>query len=431
MPQGPSRRPPQGALLTPAAPRVQVIIATNIAETSLTVGGLKYVVDCGLVKLRTHSATGMDVLQTVPVSQAQARQRSGRAGREGPGVCYRVYTEDDYLQLEPTTTPEIIRADLATVMLQLIAMGVENPLEFDFLDTPRKESTVRAMEHLHALKAVDKRFALTAKGRTMAQFPLAPVYASLLLRSVDFGCVEEAITVVALLSAENIFYTPSAQSERAEAEAAHRLLSDPHGDHLSLLAVWRAYAAFQNGEGQGRVGSGGADAWCRRHFVNARSMKRAAEVRKQLQTLCARHGLETKSCGDELDALRKCLAAGLFLNVAVRSDKGQYATLAERHVVYIHPTSVLRRSSKQPSHLVFSELVLTTKQYLRCVTAIEPEWLLEFAPHYVRRHRNAGMAERERDSGFRVLAESTAAVDFAPQRGMPGMPSALSPTRAR
>ena len=148
---------------------MQVIIATNIAETSLTVGGLKYVVDCGLVKLRTHSATGMDVLQTVPVSQAQARQRSGRAGREGPGVCYRVYTEDDYLQLEPTTTPEIIRADLATVMLQLIAMGVENPLEFDFLDTPRKESTVRAMEHLHALKAVDKRFALTAKGRTMAQ----------------------------------------------------------------------------------------------------------------------------------------------------------------------------------------------------------------------------------------------------------------------
>lgn len=121
----------------------KVIIATNIAETSLTLSGLRYVIDCGLVKQRTHSTTGMDVLQTAPISQAQARQRSGRAGREAPGSCYRVYTEADYCELAPTTTPEIIRADLATVMLQLLSMGVDNPLEFDFLDTPRKESTVR------------------------------------------------------------------------------------------------------------------------------------------------------------------------------------------------------------------------------------------------------------------------------------------------
>lgn len=121
----------------------KVIIATNIAETSLTLSGLRYVIDCGLVKQRTHSTTGMDVLQTAPISQAQARQRSGRAGREAPGSCYRVYTEADYCELAPTTAPEIIRADLATVMLQLLSMGVDNPLEFDFLDTPRKESTVR------------------------------------------------------------------------------------------------------------------------------------------------------------------------------------------------------------------------------------------------------------------------------------------------
>jgi ATP-dependent RNA helicase DHX8/PRP22 len=236
----------------------KVIIATNIAETSLTVSGLRYVVDCGLVKQRTHSTTGMDVLQTAPISQAQARQRSGRAGREAPGSCYRVYTEADYSELVPTTTPEIIRADLATVMLQLLSMGVENPLEFDFLDTPRKESTVRdaqphsltaclmlrvvslpsaaiseratrinlqrnlttklsiclkrlctvhcvlcvgysivlqvqAMEHLHALGAVDKRFVLTTKGRQMADFPLAPIYASMLLRSAEFGCTEVSV----------------------------------------------------------------------------------------------------------------------------------------------------------------------------------------------------------------------------------------------
>ena len=168
----------------------KVIIATNIAETSLTLSGLRYVIDCGLVKQRTHSTTGMDVLQTAPISQAQARQRSGRAGREAPGWCYRVYTEADYCELAPTTTPEIIRADLATVMLQLLSMGVENPLEFDFLDTPRKESTVQAMEHLHALGAVDKRFILTTKGRKMADFPLAPIYASMLLRSAEFGCAE-------------------------------------------------------------------------------------------------------------------------------------------------------------------------------------------------------------------------------------------------
>ena len=390
----------------------KVIIATNIAETSLTVSGLRYVVDCGLVKQRTHSATGMDVLQTAPISQAQARQRSGRAGREAPGMCYRVYTEADYHELVPTTTPEIIRADLATVMLQLLSMGVDNPLDFDFLDTPRKESTIRAMETLHALGAVDKRFKLTKKGRKMADFPLAPIYASLLLRSAEFGCTEEAITIVALLSADNVWYNPSSQSQRPEAEARHRLLSDPHGDHLSLLSVWRAYAAHRSGESGIKAGSGSIESWCRENFINARSMKKAAEVRTQLQNLCNRHKVESRSCGDELDALRKCLAAGLFLNVAIRGDGAAYATLAEQHIVYIHPTSILKHSQKKPSHLVYSELVMTSKQYLRFATAIEPEWLLEFATHYVRKNKNAGMAERkDSHDGFRRSGNSNAAVD--------------------
>ena len=126
--------------------RRQVILSTNIAETSVTVSGLKYVIDSGLVKQRTYSPrTGMDVLQTVPISQAQARQRSGRAGRERAGLCYRVFTEDDFYQLEKSTTPEMTRTNLATVMLQLKSMGIDNPMEFDFLDKPRKESCVRLL----------------------------------------------------------------------------------------------------------------------------------------------------------------------------------------------------------------------------------------------------------------------------------------------
>eukprot|EP01046_Picozoa_sp_COSAG06_P018540 COSAG06_NODE_1294_length_9970_cov_3.420120_3_plen_178_part_00 len=167
--------------------------------------------------------------------------------------------------------------------------------------------------------------------------------------------------MVALLSADNIWYNPSSQSQRAEAEARHRLLSDPHGDHLSLLAVWRSYAAHRSGEfgTQGGSAQGSIEDWCRENFINSRSMKKAGDVRKQLQTLCSRHKIQVQSCGDDLDQLRKCLAAGLFLHVALRGDSGQYATLAEHHIVYIHPTSVLKKhlaSSKKPSHLVFSEV---------------------------------------------------------------------------
>lgn len=165
--------------------------------------------------------------------------------------------------------------------------------------------------------------------------------------------------MVALLSADNIWYKPSNQSQRAEAEARHRLLADPHGDHLSLLAVWRSYAAHRSGElklqsAEGRPGT--IEEWCRENFINARSLKKAGEVRNQLQTLCHRHEVAITSCGDDLDCLRKCLAAGLFLHVALRGDSGQYATLAEHHIVYIHPTSVLKHSARKPSHLVFSEV---------------------------------------------------------------------------
>eukprot|EP01043_Picozoa_sp_COSAG02_P020538 COSAG02_NODE_1017_length_15184_cov_3.911966_2_plen_176_part_00 len=175
--------------------------------------------------------------------------------------------------------------------------------------------------------------------------------------------------MVALLSADNIWYNPSSQSQRAEAEARHRLLSDPHGDHLSLLAVWRSYTAYRSGELQLQSGSGRSGSiedWCRENFINARSMKKAGEVRKQLQTLCNRHEVAITSCGDDLDCLRKCLAAGLFLHVALRGDTGQYATLAEHHIVYIHPTSVLKHSARKPSHLVFSE-VRAARRRLLCI----------------------------------------------------------------
>ena len=293
---------------------------------------------------------------------------------------------------------------------------------------------LRALETLHALGALDRRGDLTKQGRTMADFPLDPQYSLMLLRSVEFGCSEEAITMVAMLSAENIFTMSNVN--RAEAEAAHKQFAHVCGDHLTLLQVWRMHENVRTGN----RGQGGVAAWCRTNSINDRSMKKAADVRKQLRLMCERKSIPLVSCGDELDSVRKCLAAGLFLNCAVRGDGGTYVTLMDHQEVSIHPSSVLKNVAKKPSHLIFSEvrasflilctssvlrfyrrqtanrlrpnfwqLVLTTKQYLRDVTAIEASWLLEFSPHYFRKRKDP--KNRSSSAGFRVASSSSSAVD--------------------
>ncbi|CAK1552628.1 unnamed protein product [Leptosia nina] len=209
----------QTRIFEPAPPGSRkVVIATNIAETSLTIDGIYYVVDPGFVKQKVYnSKTGMDSLVVTPISQAAAKQRAGRAGRTGPGKCYRLYTERAYRdEMLPTPVPEIQRTNLATTVLQLKTMGINDLLHFDFMDAPPVESLIMALEQLHSLSALDSEGLLTRLGRRMAEFPLEPNLSKILIMSVALQCSDEILTVVSMLSVQNVFYRPKDKQALAD-----------------------------------------------------------------------------------------------------------------------------------------------------------------------------------------------------------------------
>lgn len=354
----------------------KVILATNIAETSITIPGVKYVVDTGFVKGKAfHPKTGLDILQVQPVSKAQARQRTGRAGRETSGVCYRLYTEAQFDELKEMTMPEIQRCNLASVVLQLMALGILDVLHFDFLDSPSQDAIENALEQLVVLGAVRKgnsRFELMPLGRKMANFPLEPRLAKVILSSHELNCSEEIITIVALLSVDSLTYTP--QSKRDHALAVRKKFLSSEGDQMTLLNIYRAYKAVS-----------GHKEWCHEHFINSQTVKRVMDIRKQLREICIRLDIPLISCGKDTVNIRHCLAKGLFMNAAELQLDGTYLTVTHRQPVTIHPTSSLFGS--KPQYVVYNELIHTTKCYMRDVCVVDPSWLQEAAPNYFKEHR--------------------------------------------
>ena len=218
--------------------RRKVIVATNIAETSLTVDGILYVVDAGYSKLKVYNPrVGMDALQITPISQANAGQRTGRAGRTGAGFCYRLYTEMAFLnEMFENNIPEIQRTNLANTVLLLKSLGVKNTLEFDFMDPPPQENIINSMYQLWVLGALDNVGDLTPLGRRMSDYPMEPSLAKMLLVSVDYGCASEVLTIVSMLSVPSVFYRPRERQE--ESDQAREKFFVPESDHLTLLHVY-------------------------------------------------------------------------------------------------------------------------------------------------------------------------------------------------
>jgi ATP-dependent RNA helicase DHX8/PRP22 len=360
----------QTRIFEPAPPGSRkVIIATNIAETSLTIDGIYYVVDPGFVKQKVYnSKTGMDQLLVTPISQAQAKQRAGRAGRTGPGKCYRLYTERAYRdEMMPSNVPEIQRTNLASTVLSLKAMGINDLLSFDFMDAPPMQTLISAMEQLHGLSALDDEGLLTRLGRRMAEFPLEPQPSKMLIMSVHLGCSEEVLTIVSMLSVQNVFYRPKDKQSVADQKKAK--FHQPEGDHLTLLAV---YNSWRNNKF--------SSAWCYENFVQVRTLKRAQDVRKQMLGIMDRHKLDVVSCGKNTARVQKAILSGFFSHAAKKDPQEGYRTLVDSQIVYIHPSSAL--FNRQPDWVVYHELVMTTKEYMREVTAIDPRWLVEFAPKF-------------------------------------------------
>lgn len=348
----------------PAPPGMRkLIFSTNIAETSVTVGGIRHVIDTGVVKARTHHpTTGLDVLKVEQISKAQAWQRTGRAGREAPGKCYRTYTKDEFERMKEMPVPEIQRCSLAGVALQLLAIGVDIT-SFDFMDRPPKEAVdvaVTCLEKLGAVKGSPPQ--LTTLGRTMSLFPLDPQFTKVILASVEHRCLEEALTVVALLSGESIFTDPPAK--RQQAAAAKFRFASPEGDHVTLLNVFRTYTSTV----QKKV-------WCHENFLHYRNLEYASEVRQQLASLAERANLEKATCGSNTKQLRKALLEGLYENLAELQRDGTYVTVNSKRSVAIHPSSTLHGT--KPSLILFTKVVDTGRCYLRDLSVIENSWLTE------------------------------------------------------
>lgn len=360
----------QSHIFTPTKKGVRkCVIATNIAETSLTIDGITFVIDPGFVKLNIYNPkTGMDSLVVTPISQAQANQRAGRAGRTAPGTCYRLYTERAYRdEMHPTTIPEIQRANLAMTVIQLKAMGINDLINFDFMDPPPKESLITALNQLYWLGALDDEGLLTRLGRRMADFPLEPMLSKMLIMSVHLGCSDEILTIVSMLSVQNVFYRP--KEDRAKADSKKAKYNQLEGDHCTLLAV---YNAWKN--------SKFSHVWAKDNFVQNRTLKRAQDIRKQLLGIMDRYKLDIVSCGQNTVKVQKAICSGFFRNAAKKDPQDGYRTLVDNQVVYIHPSSAL--FNRQPSWVIYHELVLTTKEYMREVTVIQPKWLVEFAPSF-------------------------------------------------
>ncbi|KAI0008947.1 pre-mRNA-splicing factor ATP-dependent RNA helicase PRP43 [Xylariaceae sp. FL0662B] len=358
-------------------PGRKCIISTNIAETSLTIDGIVYVVDPGFSKQKIYNPRlRVESLLVSAISKASAQQRAGRAGRTKPGKCFRLYTEKAFKEeLIEQTYPEILRSNLANTVLELKKLGVDDLVHFDLMDPPAPETMMRALEELNYLSCLDDDGELTALGGLASEFPLDPTLAVMLISSPEFYCSNEMLSITALLSVPQIFVRPA--QKRREADEMKALFKHPDGDHLTMLNVYHAFKGVLGRGGDGKQ-------WCHEHYVSFRHLSSADNVRAQLKRIMETHNLDLISTDfndkNYYTNIRRALVTGFFMQVAKRENNKIYRTLKDNNSqVMLHPSTVLQT---EYDWVVYNEFVLTTKQYIRTVTGIRPEWLLELAPTY-------------------------------------------------
>ncbi|CAD7966379.1 unnamed protein product [Amoebophrya sp. A120] len=349
----------------------KIVVATNVAETSITIDGVVYVVDCGLVKMKVYNPrTHVESLLVQPISQAAAKQRAGRAGRTRPGKCYRLYTETAFKEsLEESSVPEILRTNLSSALLTLLNLGVEDVVHFDWMDPPSPECMMRALDLLLQLNAVNDECELTATGKILAEFPLDPQLGKCLIASAKHGVLKQMSAVIALLSGAPCHLRPRMYAKQAD--RAHKAFQSTCGDHGTLLKIFEEFEANQKTDKN----------WCYDNYLKDRSLISAQSVQRQLLRLCEKMQVSNSqeiTEGNVKIALRRALIAGFFLQTAHISGK-HYVTVKDKQIVEIHPGSQLEH---KPEWILYHELVLTDKNYLRNCTALRPQWLVEEAPMF-------------------------------------------------
>lgn len=319
----------------------KVILSTNIAEASVTIDGIVYVVDCGFAKLRAYNpSTGIETLTAVPISKSAAVQRAGRAGRTKPGKCFRLYTQQAYESFPDSTVPEIQRSNLAPVIMQLKALGIDNIVRFDFLTPPPADLVIRAFELLYSLGAVDDYAKLTKPlGMRMAELAVDPMMGKVLLTAQSFHCLSEILTIAAMVSLQGTVWVQS-DADKRSAESTRRKFAVDEGDHLTYLNVYQAF-----------VTKGKKDSkWCRDNLLNYRSLQRAVSVRAQLKRYLERFGIATEDSlssrqqpdpSGQAERIRRCLTTGYFAHAAKMQPDGTFKTVSGGLTLYAHPSSLM------------------------------------------------------------------------------------------
>ncbi|TQS33683.1 hypothetical protein Golomagni_05961, partial [Golovinomyces magnicellulatus] len=322
---------------------------------------------------------GMESLLAKPISKSSAVQRTGRAGREGPGKCYRMYTEDSFNSLQGSDLPEILRNDVLGAILTMKARGIHDVLAFPLMDAPETEAIERALIHLHFLGALDDQGRITTAGQTMARFPISGRLGSVLLAAAkpEYDCVLEVIDIISCItSGDDIFLAVQSEEGQEEVEEARKEVQRREGDIITYLTTIQQYTA----ENADRMG------WCKKRKMNIRNMKQALNIRRQLRGVCLKEKLLSEAplpdpqpfqpiSPERAEAVLKCFLRGFALKTAMLAPDGSYVTIQGKHVVAIHPSSVLHGQKKEA--IMFLDHVYTNKNYAKKVSAIQASWIAE------------------------------------------------------
>jgi ATP-dependent helicase HrpA len=367
----------QARVFRPGGAR-RIVLATNVAETSLTVPGIRYVIDTGLARVNRYSwRNKVEQLQVEKISRASADQRAGRCGRVAAGVCIRLYSEEDYAARPQYSDPEILRSSLAHVILRMKALKIGEVEDFPFLDPPAPRMIADGYQLLAELNAVDENNALTGIGRQLAKFPVDPRLARMIVAARKENCLAEALVIAAALSIQDPRERPY---ERAEAaDRAHERFQDERSDFLGYLRLWRFFEeALRHKKSNRKLAE-----LLHENFLSQRRMREWRDVHGQLAALMGELGMQANETPATYEQIHRALLAGLLGNIGFRNEEGEY--LGARGIKFaVFPGSVLRKA--QPKWVMAAELAETARLYARCVAKIEPEWIEPVAGALVKRH---------------------------------------------
>lgn len=356
----------------------RIVLATNVAETSLTVPGIRYVVDSGLARVKRYSwRNKVEQLRIEPISQASANQRAGRCGRIGPGVCVRLYGEADFKQRGPFTDPEVLRSSLASVILRMKALKLDDIETFPFVDRPSGRAVADGYQQLQELDALDERQRLTDTGRALARLPVDPRLARMILAARDQQCLSEILIIASALSVQDPRDRP--MQEREASEAAHAKFADEKSEFISYLKLWRWYGEQVEHKASQRK----LVALLRQNFLSPLRLREWRDVHSQLAGLVGEQGWRLNTAEATYEQTHMALLAGLLGNIGLKSEEGGGYQGAREIRFHIHPGSRLVR--KAGRWIVAAELVETTRLYARCVARIDPVWLEKAGSHLLRR----------------------------------------------